>query len=48
VSEERKAVVHFMRWILEELKVSDTFRRLTSIAQAFSDADHHLERFASM
>jgi alkylation response protein AidB-like acyl-CoA dehydrogenase len=30
----------------EELKVSHTFRRLTSIAQAFGDADHHLERFA--
>jgi alkylation response protein AidB-like acyl-CoA dehydrogenase len=31
----------------EELKISHTFRRLTSIAQAFGDADHHLERFAS-
>ena len=31
----------------EELKVSHTFRRLTSIAQAFGDADHHLERFAT-
>jgi len=48
VSEEREAVVQFMRWILEELKDSHTFRRLTSLAQAFSDADHHLERFASM
>jgi alkylation response protein AidB-like acyl-CoA dehydrogenase len=31
----------------EELKVSHTFRRLTMIAQAFGDADHHLERFAA-
>jgi alkylation response protein AidB-like acyl-CoA dehydrogenase len=30
----------------EELKVSHTFRRLTAIANAFGDADHHLERFA--
>jgi alkylation response protein AidB-like acyl-CoA dehydrogenase len=29
----------------DELKVSHTFRRLTSIAQQFGDADHHLERF---
>jgi alkylation response protein AidB-like acyl-CoA dehydrogenase len=32
----------------EELKVSHTFRRLTSIAQAFGDADHHLDRFARL
>jgi len=32
----------------EELKVSHTFRRLSSIAQAFGDADHHLDRFARM
>jgi alkylation response protein AidB-like acyl-CoA dehydrogenase len=32
----------------EELKISHTFRRLTSIAQAFGDADHHLERFAKL
>jgi alkylation response protein AidB-like acyl-CoA dehydrogenase len=31
----------------EELKVSHTFRRLTAIASAFGDADHHLERFAT-
>ena len=31
----------------EELKVSHTFRRLTMIAQAFGDAEHHLERFAA-
>ena len=31
----------------EELKVSHTFRRLTVIAQAFGDVDHHLERFAA-
>jgi alkylation response protein AidB-like acyl-CoA dehydrogenase len=31
----------------EELKVSHTFRRLTMIAQAFGDADHHLARFAA-
>jgi alkylation response protein AidB-like acyl-CoA dehydrogenase len=30
----------------EELKVSHTFRRLTTIAQQFGDADHHLDRFA--
>ena len=32
----------------EELKISHTFRRLTTIAQAFGDADHHLERFAAI
>ncbi|HET7342877.1 MAG TPA: acyl-CoA dehydrogenase [Methylomirabilota bacterium] len=32
----------------EELKISHTFRRLTSIAQAFGDADHHLERYARL
>ncbi len=32
----------------EELKVSHSFRRLTVIAQQFGDADHHLERFASV
>ncbi len=32
----------------EELKVSHTFRRLTMIAQRFGDADHHLERCASL
>jgi alkylation response protein AidB-like acyl-CoA dehydrogenase len=31
----------------EELKVSHTFRRLTVIAHAFGDAEHHLERFAA-
>jgi pimeloyl-CoA dehydrogenase small subunit len=30
----------------EELKVSHTFRRLTTIMQTFGDADHHLDRFA--
>jgi alkylation response protein AidB-like acyl-CoA dehydrogenase len=30
----------------EELKISHTFRRLTMLAQAFGDAEHHLERFA--
>jgi len=32
----------------EELKVSHSFRRLTTIAQQFGDADHHLERFARL
>ena len=32
----------------DELKVSHTFRRLTTIAQQFGDAEHHLERFASL
>jgi alkylation response protein AidB-like acyl-CoA dehydrogenase len=32
----------------EELKVSHTFRRLTTAGQRFGDADHHLERFASL
>ena len=32
----------------DELKVSHTFRRLTMIAQQFGDAEHHLERFASL
>jgi pimeloyl-CoA dehydrogenase small subunit len=31
----------------EDLKISHTFRRLTMIAQAFGDVDHHLERFAA-
>jgi pimeloyl-CoA dehydrogenase small subunit len=31
----------------EELKVSHTFRRLTTIMQTFGDADHHLDRFAA-
>jgi pimeloyl-CoA dehydrogenase small subunit len=31
----------------EELKISHTFRRLTTIAQTFGDVDHHLERFAA-
>jgi len=30
----------------EELKVSHTFRRLTTIAQQFGDADYHLKRLA--
>jgi alkylation response protein AidB-like acyl-CoA dehydrogenase len=30
----------------EELKVSHTFRRLTTIARQLGDVDHHLERFA--
>src|SRR5439155_8882839 len=32
----------------DEIKISHTFRRLTMIAQQFGDADHHLERFASL
>ena len=32
----------------EEMKVSHTFRRLTTIAQQFGDAEHLLERFAAM
>ena len=32
----------------EELKISHTFRRLTAIQQRFGDADHHLERYASL
>jgi len=31
----------------QEMKVSHTFRRLTMIALAFGDAEHHLERFAA-
>ena len=31
----------------DELKVSHTFRRLTMIAQAWGDAEHHLERLAA-
>ena len=31
----------------DELKVSHTFKRLTMIAQACGDFDHHLERFAA-
>ena len=32
----------------DELKVSHAFRRLTVLARQFGDADHHLERFASL
>ena len=32
----------------EELKISHTFRRLTMVAQRFGDADHHLERYATL
>jgi len=32
----------------EELKISHTFRRLTMISQRLGDADHHLERYASL
>ena len=32
----------------EEMKVSHTFRRLTTLAQRFGDADHHLERYAAL
>jgi alkylation response protein AidB-like acyl-CoA dehydrogenase len=32
----------------EELKISHTFRRLTVLGQLYGDADHHLERFASL
>jgi alkylation response protein AidB-like acyl-CoA dehydrogenase len=32
----------------EEMKVSHAFRRLTMAAQRFGDADHHLERYASL
>jgi len=32
----------------EELKVSHAFRRLTTLAREFGDADHHLARFAAL
>jgi alkylation response protein AidB-like acyl-CoA dehydrogenase len=32
----------------EELKISHTFRRLTTLGQRFGDADHHLQRYASL
>ena len=32
----------------EEMKVSHCFRRLTTITHRFGDADHHLERYASL
>ena len=32
----------------EELKISHTFRRLTTIGQRFGDADHHLQRYAGL
>jgi alkylation response protein AidB-like acyl-CoA dehydrogenase len=32
----------------QELKVSHTFRRLTTLAQRFGDADHHLQRCAEL
>lgn len=32
----------------DEMKVSHTFRRLTTLAQQFGDADHHLARFAAL
>ncbi len=40
--------LHGGRGMSEELKVSHSFRRLTVLARAFGDADHHLERFASL
>jgi alkylation response protein AidB-like acyl-CoA dehydrogenase len=39
--------LHGAMGMTEELKISHTFRRLTMIAQAFGDAEHHLERFAA-
>ena len=38
--------LHGAMGMSEELKVSHTFRRLTTIARELGDADHHLERFA--
>ena len=32
----------------EEMKVSHTFRRLTTLAQRLGDADHHLARYAAI
>jgi alkylation response protein AidB-like acyl-CoA dehydrogenase len=32
----------------EELKISHTFRRLTTIGQRFGDVDHHLQRYAGL
>lgn len=32
----------------EEMKVSHTFRRLTTVIDQFGDADYHLERFAAL
>jgi len=32
----------------QEMKVAHTFKRLTMIAQAFGDADHHLERYVAL
>ena len=39
--------LHGAMGMTEELKISHTFRRLTMLAQAFGDADHHLARFAA-
>jgi alkylation response protein AidB-like acyl-CoA dehydrogenase len=39
--------LHGAMGMTDELKISHTFRRLTMIAQAFGDAEHHLERFAA-
>jgi alkylation response protein AidB-like acyl-CoA dehydrogenase len=44
----REAVpLHGGMGMTEELTISHTFRSLTTIAQAFDDADHHLEAFAA-
>jgi alkylation response protein AidB-like acyl-CoA dehydrogenase len=40
--------LHSGMGMTEEMKVLHTFRRLTMTAQRFGDADHHLERFASL
>ncbi|OGK98160.1 MAG: pimeloyl-CoA dehydrogenase small subunit [Candidatus Rokubacteria bacterium RIFCSPLOWO2_02_FULL_73_56] len=39
--------LHGAMGMTEELKISHTFRRLTLLAQAFGDADHHLARLAA-
>ncbi len=48
MSRQESVQLHGGMGMTEEMKISHTFRRLTMIAQQFGDADHHLERFASL
>ena len=48
VVSQESVQLHGGMGMTEELKISHTFRRLTMAAQRFGDADHHLERYASL
>lgn len=48
VVSQESVQLHGGMGMTEELKISHTFRRLTTFMQRFGDADHHLERYASL